>query len=101
MLNNLAILNLEFNQIEEIKVLNKLVNLVVLYLQGNKIKEIKNLEQLEHLGILNLMDNQITDIQILKKMKYLYGGEVFLWNNPIPHKQWKEMEKLFEFEFDI
>ena len=65
---NLQILNLNSNQITEIKGLDNLVNLQHLYLHQNQITEIKGLDKLVNLQRLDLYNNQIRKIKGLDNL---------------------------------
>ncbi|MDB9455141.1 trypsin-like peptidase domain-containing protein, partial [Dolichospermum circinale CS-541/06] len=64
-LTNLTELNLNGNQISDIKPLSNLTNLTSLNLWGNQISDIKPLSNLTNLTSLNLWGNQISDIKPL------------------------------------
>ncbi|MDR1116492.1 MAG: leucine-rich repeat domain-containing protein [Tannerella sp.] len=74
-------LNLSFNQLTEIKGLEKLVNLQQLYLYDNNLTEIKGLEKLTNLKRLSLENNYISDMLPLKQLKRL--EQLDLRNNRI------------------
>jgi hypothetical protein len=78
----LRILDLDHNEITEIKGLDKLINLEILGLNNNKNKKIENIEKLVKLNTLRLSSNQITEIPaIISKLTNLKS--LFLYNNPI------------------
>ncbi|MBL7724831.1 MAG: leucine-rich repeat domain-containing protein, partial [Chitinophagaceae bacterium] len=68
---SLVYLDLSYNQITEIKGLDKLSGLTSLNLSDNQITEIKGLDKLSGLTSLNLSDNQITEIKGLDKLSGL------------------------------
>jgi internalin A len=70
-LSSLITLNLDKNQISDIKPLESLTNLTEISLFGNKISDIKPLESLTNLTVLNLGDNQISDIKPLESLTNL------------------------------
>lgn len=70
-LTNLTKLSLFSNQISEIKGLEKLINLTTLYLHSNQISEIKGLDKLTYLTTLSLSSNQISEIQNLNQLAAL------------------------------
>jgi len=78
---NLQKLHLDSNQITEIKGLVSLVNLQDLNLNGNQITEIKGLVSLVNLQDLNLNGNQITEIKGLESLANLQT--LWLTNNQI------------------
>ena len=67
-LTNLKWLDLGNNQISDIKPLQSLTNLRDLFLNDNQISDIKPLQSLTNLFNLNLSDNQISDIKPLQSL---------------------------------
>ncbi len=80
-LSSLTALNLDNNQISDIKPLESLTNLTHLYLSNNLLGDIKPLESLTNLTTLWLFDNQISDIKPLESLTNL--TELDLSNNKI------------------
>ena len=78
---HLKALDLENNQIQDLKPLEKLVNLTELYIQNNRIQDLKGLEKLVNLTALGLQNNQIQDLKPLEKLVNL--THLFLENNQI------------------
>lgn len=70
-LTSLEILELRGNKIKEIHGLESLVNLKKLYLSSNQIENIDNLKFFENLNILALHHNLITEINGLENLKNL------------------------------
>src|SRR4028118_505553 len=70
-LSSLTELDLDNNQISDIKPLESLTNLTQLYLGNNKISDIKPLESLTNLVSLALENNQISDIKPLESLTKL------------------------------
>ena len=66
--HSLALLNLENNEISDIKALAELDNLQSLNLAKNKIKDIGPLEKLVRLQLLDLSNNEVSDLKPLAKM---------------------------------
>ena len=65
-LTNLTWLDLDNNQISDIKPLQSLTNLTWLSLRNNQISDIKPLESLTNLTVLVLSNNKISDIKPLQ-----------------------------------
>jgi internalin A len=80
-LTNLSFLSLEKNQIRDIKPLESLTNLTWLVLDNNQIRDIKPLESLTNLTVLDLDNNQIRDIKPLQSLTNLLF--IYLKNNQI------------------
>ncbi len=80
-LTYLKSLDLENNQIQDLKPLGKLANLTELYMQNNQIKSLKGLEKLITLTALGLQNNQIQDLKPLGKLVNL--THLFLENNQV------------------
>ena len=78
---NLFQLGIDRNQITEIKGLDKLSSLQFLNLNGNQITEIKGLDKLTNLFSLSLENNQITEIKGLERLTSL--RQIFLNGNPL------------------
>jgi Leucine-rich repeat (LRR) protein len=70
-LSSLTGLDLDNNQISDIKPLESLTNLTLLYLDNNQISDIKPLESLTNLTWLVLDNNQISDIKPLESLTNL------------------------------
>ena len=83
-LNGLSILNLNGNQISDVKPLASLTNLTDLNLSFNQISDVKPLANLTNLTELYLWDNQISDVKPLAVLKNL--SSLDLSNNPIIEK---------------
>jgi Leucine-rich repeat (LRR) protein len=83
-LTNLTDLRLGDNQISDIKPLESLTNVDRLFLNNNRISDIKPLQSLTYLIALNLDNNQISDIKPLQSLTYLMY--VRLSGNPIAPK---------------
>ena len=80
-LTSLTSLHLDRNQISEIKGLETLTSLTSLHLSGNQISEIKGLETLTSLTSLYLDRNQISEIKGLETLTsltllYLYSNQI-------------------------
>ncbi|MFN6366382.1 MAG: leucine-rich repeat domain-containing protein, partial [Aphanizomenon sp.] len=75
-LTKLTSLNLEVNQISDIKPLSNLTNLTSLSLSGNKISDIKPLSNLTNLTSLDLWKNKISDIKPLSNLTKLTSLEL-------------------------
>jgi len=74
-LSSLTELDLDNNQISDIKPLESLTNLTWLYLDKNQISDIKPLESLTNLTQISLFGNKISDIKPLEsltKLTWLY-----------------------------
>lgn len=86
---------MRWNQITEIKGLDKLKNLKRLYINSNKISEIKDLGSLTKLKVLNIGDNSIPEeefdelgglnewgeaIKAQKFEKYCKNKKIFTYN---------------------
>ncbi len=69
--SNLKSLDLSFNKIEEITLLQGLKQLEKINLENNKIEDISALKELTNLKELNLRDNLITDLNPLKGLTKL------------------------------
>ena len=94
-LSSLTTLDLDNNQISDIKPLESLTNLIVLSLENNKISDIKPLAYLTKLTVLNLGDNKISDIKPLASLTNLTWLE--LDKNQIRDiKPLKSLTKLIE-----
>ena len=65
-LSSLTKLDLNKNQISDLKPLQGLTNLTQLVLANNKISDIKPLQRLTKLEFLNLAENQISDLKPLQ-----------------------------------
>jgi internalin A len=70
-LSSLTELDLDKNQISDIKPLESLTNLTGLYLNNNQISDIKPLESLTNVALLGLENNQISDIKPLESLTNL------------------------------
>ena len=83
-------LSLSYNKINKIENLENLINLLLLDLSFNQIAKIENLENLKDLQALSLIENQIGTIDELKKLvdKTLYPKLNFLYigSNPFLKK---------------
>ena len=77
-LTRLTKLNLDDNQIKEIRNLEKLKKLSDLNIMSNQITEIKNLEKLTRLESLALNHNNIKEIKGLEKLKALESLQLYL-----------------------
>ena len=93
-LTKLKILDLSSNQISEIEGLEKLTKLQCLILSDNQIKEIKGLEQLTQLQKLDLSSNQISEIEGLEQLTQLQN--LNLYDNQI--REIKGLEKLTQLQ---
>lgn len=69
--NNLYILSLHNNYISELKNIEKLINLSILFISFNKISKIENLNELKNLSQLYLHHNKISKIENLDKLTNL------------------------------
>ena len=79
--HSLALLNLENNEIADIKALAELDNLQSLNLAKNKIKDIGPLKKLVRLQLLDISHNEVADLKPLAKMDnmrslYLSGNKI-------------------------
>ena len=83
-LSSLTELDLDDNQISDIKPLESLTNLTQLDLDANQISDIKPLESLTNLTLLFLENNQISDIKPLESLTKL--TDLYLNGNPIAPK---------------
>ena len=83
-LSSLTELNLNFNQIIDIKPLQSLTKLTRLYLDYNQIRDIKPLASLTKLTGLQIFNNQISDIKPLQSLTNLTS--LHLSGNPIAPK---------------
>ena len=70
-LDNLTVLDLQFNQIKDISPINSLAKLTELNLKNNKIVNIEALGQLTNLEQLDLEGNQVNDISSLRHINSL------------------------------
>jgi internalin A len=70
-LDSLIVLDLGFNQLNELKVNKSLTNLNYLSLRSNNVSNIEFISKFTGLTILDLANNFITDIDILKNMTNL------------------------------
>jgi len=94
-LTNLIVLSLENNKISDIKPLASLTNLISIGLENNQISDIKPLASLTKLTVLNLGDNKISDIKPLASLTNLTWLE--LDKNQIRDiKPLKSLTKLIE-----
>ena len=93
-LDGLELLNLDYNNITNIKLLRGLNSLRQLSLKKNQIKEIKDFDILTSLQDLNLSHNQISKIQGLGKLTKL--EDLNLSNNQI--SKIEGLEKLTKLE---
>jgi internalin A len=75
-LTNLIVLSLENNKISDIKPLASLTNLISIGLENNQISDIKPLESLTKLTVLNLGDNLLSDIKPLQSLTNLIWLEL-------------------------
>jgi Leucine-rich repeat (LRR) protein len=64
-------LRLSFNQLTDVKGLEKLTQLKTLELYRNKLTNVNGLENLTNLETLNLQDNQLTSVKGLEKLTQL------------------------------
>ena len=83
-LSSLTKLDLNNNEISDIKPLASLTNLTLLDLNYNEISDIKPLASLTNLTLLNLADNEISDIKPLASLTQLTW--LYLSGNPIAPK---------------
>ena len=83
-------MNLENNQLTDVKGLEKLTKLTWLRLYDNKLTSVKGLEKLDQLTELNLHGNKLTSVQGLEKLTEL--RELYLGNNQLTSV--KGLEKL-------
>ena len=85
-------MNLENNQLTDVKGLEKLTKLTWLRLYDNKLTSVKGLEKLTQLKVLSLADNQLTDVKGLEKLTWL--KELYLqWNPDLTKAQIDELKK--------
>ena len=70
-LTQLKWLGLDNNELTDVKGLENLTQLTELYLFNNKLTSVKGLEKLTQLTVLSLLDNQLTDVKGLAKLKKL------------------------------
>jgi hypothetical protein len=99
-LKNVNRLKLDGNFITEIKGLDHLTNLKELTLSHNKISEIKGLNNLYYLKKLNLSWNEITEIKGLDNLKNLEWINLY-GNNIHEIKGLENLENLKYIELDI
>jgi len=83
-------MNLENNQLTDVKGLEKLTKLTWLRLYDNKLTSVKGLEKLTQLKVLWLYGNKLTDVKSLEKLTEL--RELYLGNNQLTSV--KGLEKL-------
>ncbi len=81
-------LNLNKNEINNIRPLSKLKSLLKLNLRNNKISNLESIEELSALTYLNLGNNEINNIEPLKQLLKL--EELRLNNNRVIDIQWLE-----------
>jgi len=88
-------LNLDYNQLTNVKDLEKLTQLTGLSLNENKLTDVKGLEkltQLKTLKLLSLAYNQLTDVKGLEKLTNL--ERLYLSDNPdLTKSQIAELQK--------
>ena len=94
-LSSLTELELDNNQISDIKPLESLTNLTGLLLNNNQISDIKPLESLTNLTLLFLNNNQISDIKPLESLTNLNG----LWLNNNQISDIKPLESLTNLDW--
>ena len=81
---NLTELDLTYNNISNISILNQLTKISTLSLDSNNIADISPLDSLERLENVHLSQNQIKDIQPLISNPNIAGGDlVVLTDNPL------------------
>lgn len=84
-------MNLNENQITEIKGLENLSNLVELYLENNQISELGRIDSLNRLKDLWLSNNRIKKLDDLKFLSTLNTAD--LSDNQISYVNWKSLNE--------
>ncbi len=86
------LLNLQDQQLTDVKWLEKRTQLKKLHLGGNQLTDTKGLEKLTQLKELNLSANQLTDVKGLEKLTKLEGLDL-QYNPDLTKAQIDELQK--------
>ena len=95
-LTQLESLDLQYNQLTEVKGLENLAQLEWLWLGGNKLTDVKGLEKLTQLEVLYLGANKLTSVKGLENLTKLTN--LWLDHNQLTNADVKGLEKLTQLE---